>query len=90
VRQPRRWPRPLAGRYVRPPGRRRAENGQVVGSTDARGEYPRTWPVGPRDVLATVYHVLGIDYRKVFHDNSGRPIAILLHSITFVNPIFSR
>jgi hypothetical protein len=51
--------------------------GQVVGSTDARGEYPRTRPVGPQDVLATVYHVLGIDYRKVFHDNSGRPIAIL-------------
>jgi hypothetical protein len=51
--------------------------GQVVGSTDGRGEYPRTRPVGPQDVLATVYHVLGIDYRQVFHDDSGRPITVL-------------
>jgi hypothetical protein len=51
--------------------------GQVVGSTDGRGEYPRTRPVGPQDVLATVYHVLGIDYRQVFHDTSGRPITVL-------------
>jgi hypothetical protein len=51
--------------------------GQVVGSTDPRGEYPKTRAVGPQDVLATVYHVLGIDYRQVFQDNSGRPIAIL-------------
>src|SRR5579871_6293699 len=51
--------------------------GQVIGSTDGRGEYPRTRPVGPQDVLATMYHVLGIDTSKVFHDNSGRPITIL-------------
>jgi hypothetical protein len=51
--------------------------GQVVGSTDARGEYPKTRAVGPQDVLATIYHVLGIDYRTVFQDDSGRPIAIL-------------
>jgi uncharacterized protein (DUF1501 family) len=51
--------------------------GQVVGSTDPKGEYPKTRPVGPQDVLATVYHVLGIDYRTVFHDNGGRPIPVL-------------
>jgi hypothetical protein len=51
--------------------------GQAIGSTDGRGEYPRTRPVGPQDLLATIYHVLGIDYRQVFHDNSGRPIPIL-------------
>jgi hypothetical protein len=51
--------------------------GQAIGSTDGRGEYPRTRPVGPQDLLVTIYHVLGIDYRQVFHDNSGRPIPIL-------------
>jgi hypothetical protein len=51
--------------------------GQVVGSTDARGEYPRTRAVGPQDVLATIYHVLGIDTQQVFHDSSGRPIMVL-------------
>jgi hypothetical protein len=51
--------------------------GQVVGETDGRAEYPKTRPLGPQDVLATVYHVLGIDYRHVFYDGSGRPIPVL-------------
>jgi hypothetical protein len=51
--------------------------GQVVGSTDPKGEYPKTRPFSPQDVLATVYHVLGIDHQKVFSDESGRPMPIL-------------
>jgi hypothetical protein len=51
--------------------------GQVVGSTDPRGEYPKTRAVGPQDVLATIYHVLGIDYRHEFYDGGLRPIPIL-------------
>jgi hypothetical protein len=51
--------------------------GQVVGSTDPRGEYPRTRAVGPQDVLATMYHVLGIDYHHEFYDGGKRPIPIL-------------
>jgi hypothetical protein len=51
--------------------------GQVVGSTDARAENPRTRACGPQDVLATMYHVLGIDYRHEFHDAARRPLAIL-------------
>jgi hypothetical protein len=31
----------------------------------------------PSSLLATVYHVLGIDPRQTFKDHSGRPIAIL-------------
>jgi uncharacterized protein (DUF1501 family) len=51
--------------------------GQTIGETDTRAEYPRSRPVGPQDVLATMYHVLGIDYRQEFYDNAQRPIAIL-------------
>jgi hypothetical protein len=51
--------------------------GQVIGSTDARAEAPRTRAVGPQDVLATMYHVLGIDYRHEFIDAAKRPIPIL-------------
>jgi hypothetical protein len=51
--------------------------GQVVGATDSKAEGPKTRPVGPQDVLATVYHVLGIDYRQVFYDEAQRPLAIL-------------
>jgi hypothetical protein len=51
--------------------------GQVIGSTDPKAEYPKTRAVGPQDVLATMYHVLGIDYRHEFYDAAQRPIAIL-------------
>jgi hypothetical protein len=51
--------------------------GQVIGSTDPRAEFPKTRAVGPQDVLATMYHVLGIDYRHEFYDAGQRPIPIL-------------
>jgi hypothetical protein len=51
--------------------------GQVIGSTDARAEHPTSRTAGPQDVLATMYHVLGIDYHHEFHDAAQRPIPIL-------------
>jgi hypothetical protein len=51
--------------------------GQMIGTTDARAEYPTSRAAGPQDVLATMYHVLGINYRHEFHDAAQRPIPIL-------------
>jgi hypothetical protein len=51
--------------------------GQMIGSTDPKAEYPKTRAAGPQDVLATMYHVLGIDYRHEFYDGGQRPIPIL-------------
>jgi hypothetical protein len=51
--------------------------GQVVGSTNARGEHPKERPVTPQDLLATVYRHLGIDPRHELQDGVGRPIPVL-------------
>jgi len=51
--------------------------GQMIGTTDARAEYPTSRAASPQDVLATMYHVLGIDYRHEFRDAAQRPIPIL-------------
>lgn len=51
--------------------------GQVVGATNARGEYPTTAPVTPPDVLATIYRHLGIDPSHHLTDSVGRPVPIL-------------
>lgn len=51
--------------------------GQVVGATNARAEHPIERPLTPDDVLATVYHVLGIDPSISFPDHAGRPTPIL-------------
>lgn len=52
--------------------------GQVVGSTNARGEHPKDRPLTPNDLWATMFHHLGIDYQNTsFLDPSGRPMPIL-------------
>jgi hypothetical protein len=51
--------------------------GQVVGSTNARGERPQDRPLHPNDVLATVYRHLGIDHHRAFVNPQGRPIPLL-------------
>ena len=51
--------------------------GQVVGSTNSRAEYPSERPLTPKDILATIYRHLGIDYSATIPDHSGRPVHIL-------------
>jgi uncharacterized protein (DUF1501 family) len=51
--------------------------GQVVGATDPRGEYVDERALSPNDLLATLYHHLGIDPTREFQDRSGRPVPIL-------------
>jgi hypothetical protein len=51
--------------------------GQVIGSTNAKGEEPKERPLTPNDLWATVYRHLGIDYTQSFLDHSGRPMPIL-------------
>ena len=51
--------------------------GQVVGETDARAERAKGKPYTPQNVLATIYHVLGIDPARAFPDFQGRPMHLL-------------
>ncbi len=51
--------------------------GQVIGETDSRAERPRTRGLRPQNVLATIYHALGIDPRQQVPDFSGRPMSLL-------------
>ena len=51
--------------------------GQVVGATNSKAEFPTASPYTPFDMLATIYHHLGIDCQASFLDFAGRPIPIL-------------
>ena len=51
--------------------------GQAVGDSSARVETPRTGPIYPKDLKATIFHVLGIDAQTQYHDQSGRPQYLL-------------
>jgi hypothetical protein len=49
----------------------------MIGTTDKQAAYPTSRPYAPVDVLATIYHVLGIDYHQTFHDGAPRPSPVL-------------
>lgn len=51
--------------------------GQVIGSTNSKGEHPKDRPLTPNDLWATVYRHLGIDHHHAFLDRRGRPMPIL-------------
>jgi hypothetical protein len=51
--------------------------GQTIGATDSLGGSAANHPVHYHDVLATIYHNLGIDPHTFIQDKSGRPFMIL-------------
>lgn len=51
--------------------------GQAIGSSSARGEYPRDRRVTVPQVLSTFYRAMGIDPSQTFPNQTGRPMYIL-------------
>jgi hypothetical protein len=67
------WPRcfsaVLAGGGLR--------GGQVHGRSDARAAYPTADPVSPQDLIATLYHALGVDPHTSIEDQQHRPYVLV-------------
>ncbi len=51
--------------------------GRVVGATDKIGAEVTDDPVSPKDLLATMYHLLGVDHHTLLHDALGRPLPLV-------------
>jgi uncharacterized protein (DUF1501 family) len=51
--------------------------GHVVGATDRIGGTVKDRPVSPKDILATTYHLLGIDPHTLLTDRTGRPLPLV-------------
>lgn len=75
------WPRVftsvLAGGGVR--------GGVVYGASDRYAAEPADQPTSPADLVATIYHQLGVDPHSLIHDRVGRPATLcegtVLHSL---------
>ena len=50
------------------------KGGNVYGSSDGNGAYPRNNPSSPADLHATIFNSLGIHHNTEIHDPLGRPI----------------
>ena len=53
------------------------QGGRVVGASDEKGAYPKDNAKDPQDVLATMYHHLGVDIHAEYYDRAGRPFPVL-------------
>ena len=51
--------------------------GQVLGSSDSQAAYVKSDPVNPMDILATMYHLVGIDAHTTIPDRTGRPVPLV-------------
>jgi Protein of unknown function (DUF1501) len=64
------------------------KGGQVVGSSDEIGAYPKDRPVTPAEVAATIYHALGIDLEHEFPGPQGRPIPVVDYGVKPIMELF--
>jgi uncharacterized protein (DUF1501 family) len=51
--------------------------GQVIGESSAKAEVPKSRPITPQDLMATVFHTLGLPQELQFTDPSGRPTPMI-------------
>lgn len=53
------------------------QGGRVVGSSDEVGAYPAERPTEPAEVVATIYHSLGLDLETALPGPAGRPFPLV-------------
>ena len=51
--------------------------GQAIGESSAKAEVPKTTPITPQDLMATVFHVLGFPQDLHYNDPTGRPTPMI-------------
>ena len=57
------------------------QGGRVVGTSDELAAVPKDRPVTPAEVVATVYHGLGIDLETELQGPQGRPVPIVDYNV---------
>jgi uncharacterized protein (DUF1501 family) len=53
------------------------QGGRVVGKSDEIGAYPVERPVKPAEIVATIYHSLGMDLETHLPGPNGRPFPLV-------------
>jgi len=65
------------------------KRGSVLGATDDIAGDVTERPVDPKSILATMYHLLGIDPWLTIPDRSGRPISLVPHEAEVVRELLA-
>jgi hypothetical protein len=64
------------------------KGGNVVGSSDEIGAYPKDRPAHPGEVVATIFKSLQIDLETELPGLQGRPIRVVEHGVNAINELF--
>jgi hypothetical protein len=51
--------------------------GRIVGKSDKIGGAVAERPISPKEILATTYHLLGIDPETTIRDRTNRPMPLV-------------
>ncbi len=62
--------------------------GRVVGESDELGYVPKTRPITPAEVAATLYRGLGIEPHRELPGPQGRPIPLVDYGVQPINELF--
>jgi hypothetical protein len=64
------------------------KGGRVVGESDELGYAPKSRPVTPAEVAATLYHALGLDPHKELPGPQNRPLPLADYSVQPIKELF--
>jgi hypothetical protein len=64
------------------------QGGRVVGKSDDIGAYPAERPVNPAEIVATIYHSLGIDLETPLPGPQGRPYSVVDSGTKAIKELF--
>ena len=64
------------------------KGGRVIGKSDEIGAYPVERPVSPAEVVATIYHSLGLDLTTELPGPSGRPFPLVNYGTQPIKELF--
>jgi hypothetical protein len=64
------------------------QGGRVVGKSDDIGAYPVERPVKPSEIVATIYHSLGLDLEAHLPGPSGRPFPLVDYGTKPITELF--
>ena len=65
------------------------KGGRVVGASDTIGGFPAERPVGPGDIVATIFESLGLDHTSHLQGPAGRPFALTDFGTEPIRELFS-
>jgi len=64
------------------------KGGRVVGKSDEIGAYPVERPVSPAEIVATIYHSLGLDLTTELPGPNGRPFPLVNYGTQPIKELF--